>query len=158
MRQSSLILFIQTFQFLFMNKFIIILSLLLSATLHLVNAQTPTIQPEFFAADEEITITYNVTGTALSSLDEAYIWMWLPDQGIDAPSNINPADSDPEATSQAKFEKLNENGQTLFRISLTPTTFFNQNADDISQIGMLLKGNDWSDGQTDDFIDRKSVV
>lgn len=152
MRQSSLILFIQTFQFLFMNKFIIILSLLLSATLHLVNAQTPTIQPEFFAADEEITITYNVTGTALSSLDEAYIWMWLPDQGIDAPSNINPADSDPEATSQAKFEKLNENGQTLFRISLTPTTFFNQNADDISQIGMLLKGNDWSDGQTDDFI------
>jgi 1,4-alpha-glucan branching enzyme len=135
-----------------MNKFYLIVSLLSSVILHLVNAQTPSIQPEFFAADEEITITYNVTGTSLSSLDEAYIWMWLPDKGIDAPSNINPADSDPEATDQAKLEKLNENGQTLFRISLTPTTFFNQNAEDLTEIGMLLKGNDWSDGQTEDFV------
>ncbi len=149
MRQSCLILFTQI---LFMNKFYLIVSLLSSVILHLVNAQTPSIQPEFFAADEEITITYNVTGTSLSSLDEAYIWMWLPDKGIDAPSNINPADSDPEATDQAKLEKLNENGQTLFRISLTPTTFFNQNAEDLTEIGMLLKGNDWSDGQTEDFV------
>ena len=135
-----------------MNKFYLILSLLLCATLQLVNAQTPSIEPEFFAADEEITITYNVTGSSLASLEEAYIWMWLPDKGIDAPSNINPADSDPEATNQAKFEKLNENGQTLFRISLSPTTFFNQNAEDLTEIGMLLKGNDWSDGQTEDFV------
>jgi len=135
-----------------MNKFYLILSLLFSATIHFVNAQTPSVEPEFFSADEEITITYNVTGTSLAALDEAYMWMWLPDQGIDAPSNINPADSDPEATDQAKLEKLNENGQTLFRISLTPTIFYNQNAEDITEIGMLLKGNDWADGQTDDFI------
>jgi 1,4-alpha-glucan branching enzyme len=136
-----------------MNKFFIILSLLFLQFASLAqNTNVPTIEPEFFSADEEITITYNVSGTDLASLDEAYMWMWLPDQGIDAPSNINPADSDTEATDQAKFEKLNENGQTLFRISLTPTTFFNQNAENITDIGMLLKGNDWADGQTDDFM------
>jgi len=111
----------------------------------------PDITPEFFSADQEITITYNVTGTNLASLEEAYMWMWLPDKSIDAPSNINPADSDPEASNQAKLEKITENGQTLFRISLTPTTFYNQNAEDIIELGMLLKGNDWSDGQTADF-------
>ncbi|MGM0581783.1 MAG: alpha-amylase family glycosyl hydrolase [Bacteroidota bacterium] len=138
-----------------MNKFLTILSFLfLQFASFAQNVDiTPTIEPEFFAADEEITITYNVTGTSLSSLDDAYMWMWLPNiENGDAPSNINPADSDPEATDQAKLEKLTENGQTLFRISLTPTTFFNQNAEDITEIGMLLKGNDWSDGQTEDFV------
>ncbi|HET8858984.1 alpha-amylase family glycosyl hydrolase [Marivirga sp.] len=138
-----------------MNKFLLILSLLfLQFATFAQNADIqPTIEPEFFASDEEIIITYNVTGTSLASLGEAYMWMWLPgNTTTNAPSNINPADSDPEATDQAKLEKLNENGQTLFRISLTPTTFFDQNAEDISEIGMLLKGNDWSDGQTEDFI------
>lgn len=137
-----------------MNKFLTILSLLFlqfASFAQSVDIQ-PTIEPEFFAADEEITITYNVTGTSLSSLDDAYMWMWLPDIGNEnAPSNINPADSDPGATNQAKLEKVNENGQTLFRISLTPTTFYNQSAANITEIGMLLKGNDWSDGQTVDF-------
>ncbi|SMG18022.1 Por secretion system C-terminal sorting domain-containing protein [Marivirga sericea] len=137
-----------------MNKFLIIISLLFLQFISFaqnVNLQ-PTIEPEFFSADEQITITYNVTGTSLSSLDDAYMWMWLPNNSTtDAPSNINPADSDPEATAQAKLQKLNENGQTLFRISLTPTLFYNQSADDITEIGMLLKGNDWSDGQSTDF-------
>jgi 1,4-alpha-glucan branching enzyme len=136
-----------------MHKFLTILSLLFlqfAAYAQSVEIQ-PTIEPEFFSADEEITITYNVTGTSLSSLDDAYMWMWLPNSSTDAPSNINPADSDPEATDQAKLEKLNENGQTLFRISLTPTTFYNQSPESITEIGMLLKGNDWSDGQSTDF-------
>jgi len=112
----------------------------------------PTITPQFFSANEEITISYNVTGTNLQSLSEAYIWMWLPDESIDAPSNVNPAASDAATTSPAKFTKLNEQGQTIFRITLTPITFFNQPAEKIGKIGMILKGNDWSDGQTGDFI------
>ncbi len=142
-----------------MNKFSIILSLLFlqfASFAQNVDIQ-PTIEPEFFSADQEITITYNVTGTSLASLENAYMWMWLPNSDTNAPSNINPADSDPGATDQAKLQKLNENGQTLFRISLTPTTFYNQNAENITEIGMLLKGNDWSDGQTVDFITEVSV-
>lgn len=126
--------------------------LILSASIHSSFAQTPTISPEFFLASEEITITYDVTGTNLASLSEAYIWMWLPDKSIDAPSNINPANSNPEATDQAKMTKSSVEGKTLFKITMVLTDFYDQEASQISEIGMLMKGNDWSDGQSSDFI------
>ena len=112
----------------------------------------PSISPQFFDAEDEITISYNVTGSDLSSLSDAYIWMWLPDEGADAPSNINPASSDADATAPAKFTKRNENGNTYFDITLVLTDFLNQEASSIQNVGMLLKGNDWSDGQTSDYI------
>ncbi len=116
-------------------------------------AQTPTIEPAFFAADDEITITYDVSGTSLQSLQEAWIWMWLPGKGIDAPSNINPASSNTSVTNPAKFTRSTTmTGGVLFSITLTPTTFFNQTASEIESIGMLLKGNDWSNGQTEDNL------
>ncbi len=117
----------------------------------------PSITPQFFGPDEDITISYNVTGTSLAGLSEAYIWMWLPDESIDAPSNINPAASNASATAPAKFTKTNEQGQTIFRITLTPTAFFNQPAEKIVKLGMILKGNDWSDGQTSDYIQEVST-
>jgi len=112
----------------------------------------PTIEPAFFGPEDEITITYDVTNTQLESLSEAWIWMWLPDENIDAPSNINPANSNPAATNPAKFTKSTDDGKVTFSITLTPTDFFDQSASDIETIGMLLKGNDWSNGQTDDFL------
>lgn len=113
---------------------------------------TPTIDPQFFSADETITITYDVTGTSLSNLNEAWIWFWLPNvSNGDVASNVNPASSNSSATNPAKFTKTTENGRTLFRISLTPTLFTGKSKEEISTIGMLLKGNDWADGQTIDF-------
>ncbi|GAA5037164.1 hypothetical protein GCM10011506_33220 [Marivirga lumbricoides] len=136
-----------------MNKIYFLFSfLILSALINTSFAQTPTISPEFFTASDELTITYDVTGTNLASLSEAYIWMWLPDKSINAPSNINPANSNPEATAQAKFTKSTSDGRTFFSINMVLADFYNQNASQISEIGMLLKGNDWSDGQTGDFI------
>lgn len=129
-----------------------ILTLLLFIT-HLSFSQTPSIEPTFFAADEEITITYNVTGTSLSGLDEAWIWMWQPGKSTDAPSNVNPASSNTSATNAAKFTRtVDESGQVFFAITLTPSAFFDQSAEEIESLGMLLKGNDWSNGQTEDFI------
>ena len=119
----------------------------------MVTAQAPTIEPEFFSADEEITITYDVTGTSLQSLNQAWIWMWVPDQSIDAPSNVNPASSNTAATDPAKFTRTTDvDGRVYFSITLTPSTFLNVAAESIENIGMLLKANDWPDGQTDDFI------
>ena len=63
-----------------MNKLLLILSFLFlqfASFAQSVDIQ-PIIEPEFFAADEEITITYNVTGTSLASLNDVYMWMWLP--------------------------------------------------------------------------------
>lgn len=116
------------------------------------NANIPTIEPTFFAADEEITITYDVTGTSLQSLTEAWIWMWIPGKGIDAPSNVNPANSNTAATDAAKLTRTtSQTGRIFFSITLTPTTFLNVSKEQIESIGMLLKGNDWSNGKTADY-------
>lgn len=116
-------------------------------------SQTPTIEPGFFAATDEITITYDVTGTSMQSLNDAWMWMWLPDKGVDAPSNINPANSNSSASNPAKLTKsTTSSGRVIFSITLTPTSFYGVSEDQIESIGMLLKGNDWSDGQTDDYI------
>lgn len=113
---------------------------------------TPTIEPVFFKADEPITITYDVTGTQLSGLSEAWIWMWLPDLNpvFNAPSNKNPANSNVSATNPAKFTKSTADGRTTFSITLTPTTFYGKSAGEITKLGMLLKANDWPAGQTTD--------
>lgn len=117
----------------------------------------PSIEPAFFAADEEITITYDVTGTSLQNLSEAWIWMWVPGKGIDAPSNTNPANSNSSATDPAKFTRsTGSSGEVYFTITITPTDFLNTSKENIESIGMLLKGNDWSDGQTTDFINEIS--
>ncbi|WP_425392116.1 alpha-amylase family glycosyl hydrolase [Ekhidna sp.] len=131
----------------------ILYSLLVTFSLLGQVAINPVIEPDFFAADEEITITYEVTGTALQSLEEAWIWMWVPGKGIDAPSNINPANSNSSATDPAKFTRsTGNNGEVYYSITLTPTDFLNTSKENIESLGILLKGNDWSNGQTSDFI------
>ncbi|MEO9869451.1 alpha-amylase family glycosyl hydrolase [Ekhidna sp.] len=114
---------------------------------------TPTIEPAFFAADEEIIITFEATGTPLQSLNEAWMWMWVPGKGIDAPTNINPANSNTSVTDAAKFTRTTgASGEVFFSITLTPTDFLNTSKESIESIGMILKGNDWANGQTSDYI------
>jgi len=113
----------------------------------------PTIDPVFFAADEPITITYDVTGTFMQDWTEAWIWLWLPDQqNVDVASNITPASSNPTATNPAKFTKSVINGRQVFQLTITLTTFTGVAKANINQVGMLIKGNDWSDGQSNDYL------
>ncbi|MCV9386530.1 alpha-amylase family glycosyl hydrolase [Reichenbachiella ulvae] len=113
----------------------------------------PTITPEFFQADEEITISYDATGNSLSNLDEAWIWLWLPDnENTNVVSNVNPASSNTSATDKAKFTKETNGGKVTFTITLTLTDFTGLSKDAINEVGMLLKGDDWADGQTEDYI------
>jgi hypothetical protein len=112
-------------------------------------ALNPTITPALFKPNTAITVTYDVTGTSLEGLSEAYVWVWIPNKNIDAKFNINPGTS---AASAAKFAKSVVNGRTLFTITFTPTDFFATQITNETQLGMLLKGKDWSNGQTTDFI------
>src|SRR5690606_14935477 len=96
-----------------------------------------------------ITVTYDVTGTALASLTNAWAWVWIPGKNIDARYNVNPANA---TADPAKFTKVVESGKTLFRITFKPQDFFVQPICLETQLGMLIKANDWSNGQSTDYI------
>lgn len=113
----------------------------------------PSISPEFFQADEQITITYDVTGTSLSNLENAWIWMWIPDNtDWKVTSNENPASDNSSVTDAAKFEKTTVGEKVTFSIQLTLTEFLGLSKEEITSVGMLIKGDDWGDGQSEDAV------
>lgn len=112
----------------------------------------PSITPVLFRYNDLITVTYDVTGTPLAQLNSAWIWVWIPGRSIDAKYNVNPANADQAKTNNAKFLKSSMNGKTYFAITFTPSAFFDGDISLETKLGILLKGNDWSDGQTSDFI------
>jgi 1,4-alpha-glucan branching enzyme len=112
---------------------------------------TPSITPALFRPTDEITVTYDVTGTSLAGLSNAYIWVWSPTPTIDGKYNINPANSN-ATTSTAMFTKSTADGKTIFSITFKPSEFFTQDISTRQSLGMLLKGNDWANGQTTDFV------
>ena len=112
----------------------------------------PSIAPALFRYNDQITVTYDVTGTPLASLSSAWIWVWIPGKSIDAKYNVNPASADQAKTDNAKFIKTIVDGKTLFTITFTPSAFFEGNISTETKLGILLKGNDWGNGQTTDFI------
>lgn len=129
---------------------------LLTLTAGVLNAQkveiTPTITPSIFSPNDQITVTYDVTSTSLASLTNVYIWVWIPSGNTNAKYNVNPANSNTTLTNNAKFTKSTVNGRTLFSITFKPADFFDGNIDTAPDLGMLLKGNDWADRQTIDFV------
>lgn len=109
-----------------------------------------TTDPVFPVADQSVEITVDVSGTSLEGYtDDVWIWTWLDrDAGdIDAPTNVNPAT---DAQSAALMTRSESDGD-IYAITFTPTTFFDQDADQIEKIGLLLKGQSWDDGQTPDY-------
>lgn len=112
----------------------------------------PTITPSFFTSSQSITVSYDVTGTPLAGLTDAYAWVWIPGASIDAKWNVNPASTDPAKSENAKFTKTTVDGRTLFTLTFIPADFFASNISTQQKMGILLKGNDWSNGQTTDHV------
>lgn len=117
--------------------------------------QTREVDPAFPLADEELTLTVDVTGTSLEGYDgDVWIWAWLPDLDpvFDAPTNVNPATT---AQDDAKVTRSGSN-PNIYTFTFTPTVFFGKEAAEITRIGFKLKSVDWNDGiQSDNdlFID-----
>src|SRR5688572_1371234 len=113
---------------------------------------SPTISPWFYTPDSEITVTYDVTGTPLANLTEAFAWVWIPGKNTDSKYNVNPASSDVIKANNVKFTKSASGGKTLFSLTFIPSALFTASIALETEFGILLKGNDWSNGQTTDFI------
>lgn len=110
----------------------------------------PTITPTLFQHNTTITVTYNVTGTPLASIPEAWAWVWIPDgAAIDAKYNHNPATA---ADAPAKFTKTISGGVTIFSLTFKPSDFFVQDISTKTSMGILLKAGDWAGGQTVDHV------
>jgi 1,4-alpha-glucan branching enzyme len=110
----------------------------------------PTITPTLFQHNTTITVTYDVTGTPLATLPEAWAWVWIPDAtAIDAKYNHNPATA---ADAPAKFTKTVNGGTTTFSLAFKPSDFFVQDISTRTSMGILLKAADWSGGQTVDHV------
>lgn len=113
---------------------------------------TPVITPGFYSPNSSITIVYDVTGTPLANLSDAYAWVWIPAKNTDSKYNVNPASADVSATNNVKFVKSVAAGRTIFTLSAVPASLFEGDITAETQFGILLKGNDWSNGQTIDHI------
>ena len=139
------------FQFMFRNiKILIILILLLRVSLVSAQDDAVTTNPEIVVASEPVTITVDVTGTGLQDYtDDVWLWTWIKEGNAtgDAPTNVNPAT---EAQDAAKMTRSNDD-PNIYTITLTLSEFFNVDAADMDVIGLLLKGRDWSNGQTPDY-------
>jgi len=111
---------------------------------------SPTITPTLFQYNTTITVTYNVTGTSLASLTDAWAWVWIPGAtAIDAKYNHNPATA---ADAPAKFTRVVNGANTTFTLTFKPSDFFVQDISTKTSMGILLKAANWSGGQTTDFI------
>ena len=111
-----------------------------------------TTDPAFPKADEPITFTIDASGTGLDGYtDDVWVWTWIS-QGCsgtcDAPTNVNPATS----AQSAALATRSGGDPNVYTITFTPTDFFGKPASEFEQIGLLLKGQDWSDGQTSDYF------
>lgn len=109
----------------------------------------PVITPLLFRHNDQITVTYDVTGTSLASLSNAYIWVWIPGKNINAKYNVNPANT---TIDPAKFTKSVSAGKTTFSLTFRPSDIFTASIAAETTLGMLLKGPEWSNGQTKDFL------
>ncbi|SMD37276.1 Por secretion system C-terminal sorting domain-containing protein [Reichenbachiella faecimaris] len=128
-----------------MNKIILCLIFLSSFSF----AQVTT-DPTFPVADQEVTITVDVSDTDLAGYtDNVWLWTWIEQGATDtnAPTNVNPAT---DAQSDALMTRSADNGD-IYTITLTLIDFFGLDAEEIEEIGLLLKGQTWDDGQTPDY-------
>ncbi|PWJ42487.1 DUF4961 domain-containing protein [Sediminitomix flava] len=110
-------------------------------------AQTITASVDPIIADQPVTFTADLSNSDLN-LNEAWAWVWVEqpqNSSASVPTNVNPADA---SADDAKW--TNTSGD-LWELTFTPTEFMNVPVSEIEELGILLKGKDWGDGQTGDF-------
>lgn len=108
-----------------------------------------TVAPPSFTAEDEITITVDVTGTSLAGYTgDVWMWAWISEgcpANCDAPTNVNPAGG--ASTEKAKMTHVSAN---VYSITIVPSAFYAKPPSEIKKIGLKLKSADWGDGKQSD--------
>ena len=109
-------------------------------------AQNPSFSPSTFTAEDEITITIDVTGTGMAGVANAYLWIFSnPDLGGGADGITNGG-----WTNSSEAAKLTPAGPNKFTYKFTGTIMFGQTPAQLKSFGFLLKKKDGS-AQTQDY-------
>jgi len=110
------------------------------------NAQNPSFSPSIFNAEDQVTLTIDVTGTNMAGATEAYIWIFSnPDigGGADGVSNGSWTNSSNDA-------KMTAAGTNKWSFTFIGTTLFGQSPAQLKSFGFLVKKKDGS-AQTPDY-------
>ena len=118
-----------------MKNFYQLIALLITSTLGFSQVQeaTLTLNPEKFNEDESVTLTFGGIDASSWSSTDLYLWAWYYKNG----STTAQSDSPNNGTwnSSSELQKLTNNGDGTYSITLTPTTFFNDT--NITRVGVL---------------------
>lgn len=109
-------------------------------------AQNPSFSPSSFTAEDEVTITIDVTGTGMAGVTDAYLWIFSNpglSGGADGITNGSWGNSSEAA-------KLTPAGTNKFTYKFTGTIMFGQTPAQLKSFGFLLKKKDGS-AQTPDY-------
>jgi hypothetical protein len=106
----------------------------------------PSFSPSSFTAEDEVTITVDVTGTGMAGVTDAYIWIFSnPDLGGGADGVTNGS-----WTNSSDGAKMTPAGTNKFTFKFIGTTLFGQTPAQLKSFGFLLKKKDGS-AQTADY-------
>ena len=112
---------------------------------------TYTVSPPTFTAEDNITITVDVSNTTLKDYSgKVWMWAWIAEgcsSSCDAPTNVNPAND--ENAKDAEMTRDPENANK-YSISLVPSDFYGKAPSEIKKMGFKLKSADWGDGKQSD--------
>jgi hypothetical protein len=113
-----------------MKKIALVVALLLSYTLTF--AQSVSVEPAVFKANQEITITFDVSNTCLAEIDDTeplYIWMWSNKGG---PQNGSWGAS-------AETAKMTQVSDNVWSFTLIPADYYRLPVSDFEFINCLIK-------------------
>lgn len=134
-----------------MKKFIYILLFIVGSAELALAQPTYSTDPDSFTAEDEVTLTVDVTGTSLEGYTgDVWIWSWIAEgcsSGCDAPTNIDPAGGDD--TEDAKMTR-SETNPNVYSITFVPVDFFGKSPSELKKIGFKLKSESWGDGKQSD--------
>ncbi len=120
--------------------------LLLVAGSFTAKAQNPSFAPTTFTAEDQVTLTIDVTGTGMAGAAEAYIWIWSnPDIGGGADGVTNGTWGN-----SSNAARMTAAGTNKWSFTFTGTTMFGQSPAQLKAFGFLVKKKDGS-AQTPDY-------
>jgi hypothetical protein len=105
-----------------------------------IQAQNPTFSPSSFTAEDQVTLTMDVTGTGMAGATEAYIWLWGNAGG--SPLNTTWTNSPPTA-------QMVSAGTNKWKFTFTATIMWGLPPASLTNFYFLVKKKDGS-AQTSD--------